>query len=242
MDIAVIGRFVDAARTNGLMAGLAGSLEAPDIPRLLLLAPDVLGFRRALCANQDRTSRISADAVDVVRILIPADSRRVNNGAPASAKVDYRLLAARGYSLDPHKDDAEADRIFVHDFVLPVRIGAYAHERDKTQSVRFNVDVKVRRAEHLAEDMRDVFSYDLITDSIRVIVAQEHIALVETLAERVAALVLTHPRVTSVTVRVEKLEVGPGAAGVEIVRHPPHEVAKVHHLYPAATPDPKVAT
>jgi (5-formylfuran-3-yl)methyl phosphate synthase len=153
------------------------------------------------------------------------------------------LLAARGYSLEP-KDDGDGDRVFLRDFVLPVRIGAYAHERGKTQNVRFNVDARVRRADRLAEDMRDVVSYDLIADSIRMIAAQEHIALVETLAERIAALVLTHPRVTSVTVRVEKLEVGPGAAGVEIVRHRPDEMAKVHHLYPTATAvaDPKVVT
>jgi FolB domain-containing protein len=241
MDIAIIGRFIDAARASGLMAGLAGSLEAPDIPRLLLLAPDVLGFRRALCADEDRTSRINADAVDVVRALIPADSRTINGVASASAKIDYRLLAARGYS--PGKDDAETDRIFVRDFVLPVRIGAYAHERDKPQNVRFNVEANVLRPDHAAQDIRDVFSYDLITDSIRMIVAQEHIALVEMLAERIAALILTHPRVTAVTVRVEKLEVGPGGTGVEIVRRRPQEVAKIHHLYPVAgEADPKVAT
>jgi hypothetical protein len=46
-----------------------------------------------------------------------------------------------------------------------------------------------------------------------------------------------------VTVRVEKLEVGPGGAGVEIVRRRPDEVAKVHQLYPTAgVADPKVAT
>ena len=38
-----------------------------------------------------------------------------------------------------------------------------------------------------------MFSYDVITDGIRLIVAQEHIAFLETLAERVAALVLAHP-------------------------------------------------
>jgi FolB domain-containing protein len=241
MDIAVIGRFVDAARRHGLMAGLAGSLEAPDIPRLLLLAPDVLGFRRALCVDEERTSRISADAVDIVRALIPADSRTIKGSVLASAKIDYRLLAARGYS--PRKDDAETDRIFVHDFVLPVRIGAYAHERDRPQNVRFNVDANVLRSDRPAEDIRDVFSYDLITDSIRMIVAQEHILLVEMLAERIAALILTHPRVRSVMVRVEKLEVGPGGTGVEIVRRRPSEVAKVHHLYSVAgEADPKVAT
>jgi len=241
MDIAVMGRFVDAARVCGLMAGLAGSLEAPDIPRLLVLSPDVLGFRRALCADEDRTSHINAGAVDIVRALIPADSRTIKGAASASTKIDYRLLAARGYS--PGKDDADTDRIFVRDFVLPVRIGAYAHERDKPQNVRFNVEANVLRPDHAAEDIRDVFSYDLITDSIRMIVAQEHIALVEMLAERIAALILMHPRVTAVTVRVEKLEVGPGGTGVEIVRRRPQEVAKVHQLYPVAgEADPKVAT
>jgi FolB domain-containing protein len=240
MNVAAIGRFVASARSHALMAGLAGSLEAPDIPRLLLVAPDVLGFRRALCGDGDRTSSISADAVDVVRALIPLDSRVVDDRA-SPAKVDYRLLAARGYA--PGKDEFETDRIFVRDFVLPVRIGAYAHERDKPQNVRFNVDVNVLRADRAAIDIRDVFSYDLITDSIRMIVAEEHIALVETLAERISALLLTHPRVTGVTVRVEKLEVGPGGTGIEIVRRRIADVAKVHQLYPAASEaDPKMAT
>jgi (5-formylfuran-3-yl)methyl phosphate synthase len=243
MAIAAIGHFTDKARSAGLMVGLAGSLEPPDIPRLLLTSPDVLGFRRALCRGENRNAPLSAEAIDIVRGLIPKDLRPIDAGGPPSSKLDYRLLAARGYSLEPNKDDG-SDRIFLSDFVLPVHIGAYAHERGKAQNVRFNVDARVRRADHLAEDMRDVVSYDLIADSIRMIAAQEHIALVEALAERIAALILIHPRVMSVTVRVEKLEVGLGAAGVEIVRHRPTEIAKVHHLYPTATAatDPKVGT
>src|SRR5262249_22315310 len=241
MNVAAAGRFVQAARANGLMAGLAGSLEPPDVPRLMLLAPDVLGFRRALCSNRARSSFISSEAVDIVRALIPADPRSNGMGKAAPAKIDYRLLAARGYA--PGRDDAEIDRVFVRDFVLPVRIGAYAHERNKTQDVRFNVEVRVSRADRAAADIRDVFSYDLITDSIRMIVADEHIALVEILAERIAQVLLSYPRVTSVVVRVEKLEVGPGGTGVEIVRRKSTDVAKVRQLYPAvAEIDPKAAT
>ena len=223
------------------MAGLAGSLEAPDVPRLLLLEPDYLGFRGALCVGRDRTARIDPGSIAVIRELIPFDVRSAAGAEPGVARVDYRLLAARGYSADADDGEAAADHIFVRDFVLPVRIGAYAREREKPQNVRFNVDAKVRRTGHDVEDMRDVFSYDVITDGIRIIVAQEHIAFLETLAERVSASVLSHPRVVSVTVRAEKLEVGPGAVGVEIVRERPADVAKVHHLYPAATRQPKAA-
>ena len=243
MDITAIGRFVDVARGHGLMAGLAGSLEAPDIPRLLLSGADVLGFRRALCGGADRSASLDARAVDVVRALIPQDSRRLDAAVAPPPKIDYRLLAARGYSLDAEQDGA-TDRIFVRDFVLPIRIGAYAHERDKPQKVRFDVAVNVTRLDRPPQDIRDVFSYDLITDAIRMIVAQEHIPLVEMLAERIAAVMLAHRRVTRVTVRVEKLEIGPGGIGVEIVRHWPREVAKAHDLYPSAgaPADPKAVT
>jgi (5-formylfuran-3-yl)methyl phosphate synthase len=239
IDVAALRVFVGACREQGLMAGLAGSLEAPDVPRLLLLEPDYLGFRGALCVGRDRTARIDPAAIAIIRELIPLDARSAADEGTAT-RVDYRLLAARGYSLEDSGDGA-TDHIFVRDFVLPARIGAYAREREKPQNVRFNVDAKVRRIGHGVEDMRDVFSYDVITDGIRIIVAQEHIAFLETLAERVAASVLGHPRVVSVTVRVEKLDVGPGAVGVEIVRDRPADVARVHHLYPAATRQPKAA-
>src|SRR5215472_8922400 len=99
MDITALARFVDAAHAHGLVAGLAGSLETPDIPRLLLLAPDVLGFRRALCVDHDRNARIDLDAAAAVRSLIPPDSLKLHQGGEAAPKVDYPVLAARGYSV-----------------------------------------------------------------------------------------------------------------------------------------------
>jgi dihydroneopterin aldolase len=239
MDIASLAGFVAACRTHGLMAGLAGSLEPPDIPRLLPLAADYLGFRGALCVGGERAAPLDPAAFRLVRELIPP-TPSAHAGA-ADATVDYRLLAARGYSLDPGKEEAARNRIFVRDFVLPMRIGAYAHERDKPQRVRFNVDVEVLRPTHPTADMRDVFSYDVVTDGIRMIVAQEHVTLLEMLAERIAALVLAHARVSGVTVRVEKLDVGPGTVGVEIRRERPAEMANVRHLYPVAASRPDKA-
>jgi dihydroneopterin aldolase len=110
------------------------------------------------------------------------------------------------------------DRIFVHDFVLPMCIGAFDSEHERAQKVRFNVDACIARPARVPERLHEVFSYDLITDGIRAIVAQGHIHLVETLAERIAAMVLAHAAIRQVTVRVEKLEVGPGAVGVQITR------------------------
>jgi FolB domain-containing protein len=241
LDIASLGNFVDTCRRHHLLAGLAGSLESPDIPRLLLVAPDYLGFRRALCANYERGARIDSEMVSMIRELIPADPRSLSDAGVAEATVDYRLLAARGYAIDPK--DAATDRVFVRDFVLPVRIGAYAREYEKPQQIRFDIDVAVGRLGRAATDMRDVFSYDVITDGIRMIVAREHIPLIETLADRIAAFLLAHARVMRVTVRVEKLEVGAGGVGVEITREQQAEAADVRRLYPVypVAADPKAA-
>jgi len=216
LDIAALADFIDLVRAHGMMAGLGGALELPDVPRLLLLDPDILAFR------------FDAATIDGIRALIPQDQRR-SRGKPA--KVDYRLAAPR--AAEARK---ELDRIFVRDFVLPMRIGTYTRERDKLQQVRFSVEVSVARPSDVPADMRDVLSYDVITDSIRMIAARGHIALAETLAEQVASAVLAHPRAANVTVRVEKLDTGSGTVGVEITRDRPVEAANVHQLYSEADP------
>jgi dihydroneopterin aldolase len=196
MSVGVLADFVGQCRALGLKAGLAGSLEAPDAPRLLVLRPDVLGFRGALCEAGDRRNTLAPDAVTLIRDLIPREQ------AP-SAPV------ARG---------REVDHVFVRDLVMPVEIGAYGFERGHAQRVRFNVDVEVYRIAG-PDDMRMAFSYDVIMDAIKIILAAGHIELVETIAERLAESVLSHERVHAIGVEVEKLDVvAPGAVGVRIRR------------------------
>ena len=204
-EIGVLAGVADAVRASGLSLGLSGALEPPDIPRVLLLAPDMLRLDR-------RPMR--AGTIDVLRALIPSGQ------APArDDELDLRRKSSRR--------DEPADRVFVRDFVLPMHIGVYAREHGKTQKVRFDVDVRVLRQSHAPAGMRDIFSYDIITDSIRMIAAREHVALVEGLAETIAARLLTYPRVASVTVKVEKLDTGPGGVGVEITRERPAEAVTV---------------
>jgi FolB domain-containing protein len=213
IDIGRLRTFVETCHEKTMIAGLAGSLEPPDIPRLLVLSPDLLGFRGALCGPGGRTATLDLARTQDVRALIPPEDRD-----PSRQDVDYRLLAARGYAPAVADEDSKVDLVFVNDLVLPVFIGAYARERDAPQKVRFAVTASVLRAGREAADMRDVVSYDLITDGIRLLVGTGHITLVETLAERIATMVLNHPRVAKVMVRVEKLETGSGIVGVEIER------------------------
>ncbi|HSD59354.1 MAG TPA: (5-formylfuran-3-yl)methyl phosphate synthase [Burkholderiales bacterium] len=70
MAKADIARFVQSAREVGLLTGLAGSLKASDIPVLLPVAPDYLGFRGAICDGRSRTASLDSSALREVRARI----------------------------------------------------------------------------------------------------------------------------------------------------------------------------
>ncbi len=111
------------------------------------------------------------------------------------------------------------DRISLRDHIAEVEIGAFQVERGHTQRVRFNVVVEVRpHPAPLEDDVDRILSYDRITEAIAAELAAERLNLLETLAERVAERILKEPQAMRAFVRVEKLDRGPGALGVEIVR------------------------
>ena len=116
------------------------------------------------------------------------------------------------------------DRVIIRDLVVSAKLGIYTHERHGTQPVRLNIELEV--APHhapLQDAIGQVVDYETVVRRVQAIVAAGHINLVETLAERVAALCLEDERVLSARIRVEKLAAIPEAAsvGVEIFRSRP---------------------
>lgn len=71
----VLARFVAMAHDHGLFAGLAGSLRLRHIPGLTELAPDVLGFRGALCRDHERTGEIDPGAISAVAAALAKHQR-----------------------------------------------------------------------------------------------------------------------------------------------------------------------
>lgn len=111
------------------------------------------------------------------------------------------------------------DRISLRDHLTEAEIGAFQMERGTTQRLRFDVVVEVSPAPWpLDDDVDRILSYDTLTEAIAHELAAERLNLLETLAERVAERILNEPQAMRVFVRIEKLDRGPGALGVEIVR------------------------
>ncbi|WP_300056290.1 dihydroneopterin aldolase [uncultured Roseobacter sp.] len=111
------------------------------------------------------------------------------------------------------------DRISLRDHIVEIEIGAFQAERGVTQRICFNVVVEVRPLTGpIDDDVDRILSYDRVTEAIAFELADERLNLLETLAERVAERILLEPQAMRAFVRIEKLDRGPGALGVEIVR------------------------
>jgi dihydroneopterin aldolase len=110
-------------------------------------------------------------------------------------------------------------QVFVRDLLLEAHIGVYAHEHNRTQPIRVNVDLTVLETTH-GDNLTHVVCYETVVNEIKAIVAQGHLNLVETLAEQIASQCLKDERVSLARIRVEKLAAIAEAAavGVEIER------------------------
>lgn len=114
--------------------------------------------------------------------------------------------------------------VFIRDLVLECSIGVHAFEKIGEQRIRVNLDLAVREDRPIDDQIGNVVCYEAIVSGIRALVASGHVNLVETLAERIAAMCLEEPRVRIARVRVEKLDVFADATsvGVEIERSSIH--------------------
>jgi (5-formylfuran-3-yl)methyl phosphate synthase len=91
-------RFLELARARRLLAGLAGSLAAADLPLLLPLAPDFVGFRSALTSG-GRAAPIDAAAVARLRAALDGAASSATAAAGAQSAAGSAMPAVAGMTL-----------------------------------------------------------------------------------------------------------------------------------------------
>lgn len=83
-----LARVVARAHALGLLCGFAGGLGLDDVAPLAALGPDLLGFRGALCAGEERRAALLPERVRAVRAALDA--------APSSAPRARAAMRAAG--------------------------------------------------------------------------------------------------------------------------------------------------
>ena len=111
----------------------------------------------------------------------------------------------------------EALTVFVRGLAVQAGIGVYDHEHGRLQSLV--IDVTLDLEPHAVERLSDTVNYETVAEAARAIVADGHVGLVETFADRLARACLKDPVVRRARVRIEKpgALAGADAPGCEVV-------------------------
>jgi dihydroneopterin aldolase len=110
------------------------------------------------------------------------------------------------------------DIIYLHDLKVECVIGIWEWERRTTQTIHIDLDlaVDVRRAA-ASDELRDTLDYKAVAKRVSAFAAESRFQLVETLAERIAELVLAEFKLRWVRVRINKRGAIRGATDVGVV-------------------------
>jgi dihydroneopterin aldolase len=113
------------------------------------------------------------------------------------------------------------DAILIRDLRVEALIGIHRRERHAKQTLSIDLDIGLRSTAVFASDkVSDTIDYEQVALGIRDLAASGHFRLVETFADRVAALIMKDFGAPWVRVSVSKLGILPNAklVGVTIER------------------------
>lgn len=109
------------------------------------------------------------------------------------------------------------DTIYIEDLRVDTVIGIYEWERRIRQTVRLDIDMSFDiRAAAARDDVALTLDYKSVGKRVIAFVEESEFQLVETLAERVAALILSEFDVSRVSLRVDKPLALRGSRGVGV--------------------------
>ena len=119
-------------------------------------------------------------------------------------------------------------RSLVHNCVVNLRVGIHEHEKASPQRVIVNVELEADLT-HRFQDLKDddlskIIDYSKIRQFVcHDLPRQNHIPLLETVAEQILAFCFTDPLVQKARIRLEKPHIFPEteSVGVELVRERP---------------------
>lgn len=110
-----------------------------------------------------------------------------------------------------------ADKIFIEGLEIPCIIGTLPRERKKRQKIVIDLEfpASVRKAAK-RDDLRDALNYQRITERATEFVSKSRFFLIETLAERLAKILLREFKLKNLLLRVSKPHAIPNAKNVVV--------------------------
>ena len=108
-------------------------------------------------------------------------------------------------------------KVLIKELVLDLKLGYYDFEKEKTQKVKFSLEVDyVDKKPSNDKDLKSIVNYSKIVKLIRKLVKNKHYNFLETLAEDIFDELFKDKRIDKISLRIEKLEIMKDCSSVGI--------------------------
>ena len=108
-------------------------------------------------------------------------------------------------------------KVLIKELVLDLKLGYYDFEKEKTQKVKFSLEVDYEdKKPSNDKDLKSIVNYSKIVKLIKKLVKNKHYNFLETLAEDVFDELFKDKRIEKISLRIEKLEIMKDCSSVGI--------------------------
>ena len=117
-------------------------------------------------------------------------------------------------------------KVLIKDLVLDLKIGYFDFEKNKTQKVKFSLEIDYKdKKPSNDKDLKSIVNYDKIVKLIKKLVKNKHYNFLETLAEDVFDELFKDKRLDKISLQIEKLEIMKecSSVGIQISKKRSHD-------------------
>ncbi len=108
-------------------------------------------------------------------------------------------------------------KVLINELVLGLKLGYFDFEKEKTQKVKFNLEVNYQDKQPSNDkDIKSIVNYAKIVKLIKKLVKHKHYNFLETLAEDVFDELFKDKRIDKISLQIEKLEIMKDCSSVGI--------------------------
>ena len=99
-------------------------------------------------------------------------------------------------------------KILIKELILDLKLGYYDFEKEKSQKVKFNLEVDYEDKKPTSDDdIKSIVNYGKLVKLIKKLTKNKHYNFLETLAEDVFDVLFKDKRIGKIMLQIEKLEI-----------------------------------
>ena len=117
-------------------------------------------------------------------------------------------------------------KILIKELILDLKLGYYNFEKEKSQKVKFNLEVDYEDKKPTSDDdIKSIVNYGKLVKLIKKLTKNKHYNFLETLAEDVFDVLFKDKRIGKIMLQIEKMEILKDctSVGIQVTKKRSHD-------------------